>query len=125
MLPVYKVALPKMGIYRTIPLQYRYAPKYLNGLGLPNIYTLQGIEKMKVVINHMNSGTKLGSLLMAQLEACNIEMGTNNHIMELTYSKWEILLTDCWFKHLWQFFSENSIKIRGPYARPSMNREHD
>ena len=74
-----------MGICRTIPIEYRYAPKYLNGLGLPDLYALQGIEKIKAIVNQIHSGTKLGATMMAQLEACNIELGIGAHMMEIPF----------------------------------------
>ena len=100
MKPAYKIVLSKMGINRNIPLVYRYAPKSMNGLGVPHIYTMQGCAHIKSTIDHINSGTKLGTMMTAQLEAINIELGTDKHLFLLHYPTWNRLLTDCWFKQI-------------------------
>ena len=125
MSPVYKVAISKMGVCRTIPKEYRYAPKYLNGLGLPNMYTMQGIDKLKVVVNQVNSGTQLGLLMAAQLEIASLELGMGEHLLKTAYEEWEFLLTDCWFKSLWKFCWEEGIRLEGYYHRPTVSREND
>ena len=125
MKPVYKTILPKMGINRNVPLVYRYAPRYLNGLECPNVYTMQGCAQIKSIIDHINSGSKLGHTMIAQLEAVSLELGTGRHLFELHFPTWSKLLTHCWFKQVWKFCFENNISLRGKYNRPTLVRSRD
>ena len=125
MKPAYKVILSKLGSNRHIPLQYRYGPKELNGLGLPHLYTMQGIAKLKALITHMKSGSKIGRTLEGQLEATNIELGTSEHLFDLEYREWELLMTKSWLKSLWEFTDRYNITVRGNYTTPRPTREYD
>ena len=125
MLPVYKTILPKMGIIRTINTIYRYAPKYMNGLGLPHIYVEQGISHVQTLLSHMNTTTKLGHLMKAQVQSCSIELGSTKHLFQLDYQKWSHLLTNCWTKSLWKFVNEYDISIQGEYDKPIKVCERD
>jgi len=108
MLPVYKVILPKMGVIRSIASIFRYAPKHLNGLGLPHIFVEQGCSQLKTLISHLNTDTKLGKSMCAQLEACSIEIGSTNFLFNLDFAAWSMLLTNCWMKNVWRFTDKYS-----------------
>ena len=123
--PLYAEILPRLGANRKIPKVYRYAPKSLMGLGLPDIYVMQGTAQIKAILFHMNKGTMVGKLLMAELEAASIELGRNCSIFELQYKNWNHLLTDCWLKPTWEFRSNNNIQLQGRCPFPSLQRQHD
>ena len=114
-----------MGIIRSIASIYRYAPRSMNGLGLPHIFVEQGCHHIKSLLSHINTGTKLGISMTAQLEACAIEIGSTNPMFTLPFVHWEYLLTECWMKNIWQFIDKYGIEIRGNYERPQSNREKD
>ena len=95
MTPAYKVILPKIGPSEKIPLEIRYAATTLFGLGLPEIYSQQGIEHVKHFLSHMNSGSKIGYTLAALLEHINIEIGCDTNIFHISFNKWGFLLHEC------------------------------
>jgi len=74
MCPAYKVILSKMGVNRSIATIFRYVPKNMNGLGLPHIFIEQGCSQIKSLLSHINTTTKLGGTMSAQLESCSIEL---------------------------------------------------
>ena len=125
MKPAYKVILAKLGSNRHIPRVYRYAPKGMNGLGLPHVYTMQGCAKLKSFLTHMRRGTKIGNSLETMLEASNIELGTDVCIFSLKYDRWEKLLTRSWIKSLWEFVDRYNINLKGSYDKPKMSRKGD
>ena len=114
-----------MGVARTTPLVYRYAPKILNVLGLPHLYVEQGCQHIKTLISHIHTWTKLGNMMISQLEACSIELGTSTHIFKLDFKTWEKLLTSCWMKHIWCFIHRYNIRIVGQYDNPKLCRRKD
>ena len=125
MRPLYAEILPRLGANRKIPKVYRYAPKSLLGLGLPDIYTMQGTSQIKAILFHMNKGTMVGKLLLMELEAASVELGVDGNMFDLSYDRWEYLLTDCWLKSTWKFCSDHSIVLRGNYDPPTPQRIHD
>ena len=125
MTPAYKVIVPKIGPSEKIPLEIRYASTALFGLGLPNIYTLQGIEHIKLFISHISSGSKIGYSLTTLLEYINLEIGSDKLIFDLNFNKWHYLLHDCWLKVLWKFCAESNIQLKGSYKTLQKQRIND
>lgn len=123
--PLFSATLPKLGSNRKIPKVYRYAPKSLMGLGLPDIYTMQGTAQLKAIIFHMRKGTMVGKLLQIELEAANIELGIKGHLFELNYDEWHFLLTNCWLKSTWEFCFRNKLSLNGSYDTPMLQRRGD
>ena len=80
MISAYKVILAKMGLNRHIPAVFRYAPTFLGGLGLPHIFDMQGIAKIKDVLYHCGKGTIVGKMIEAQLEVCHLHVGVGDNI---------------------------------------------
>ena len=52
MRPIFKAILPKIGIVRTIALEYRYGPMMMQVMSMLNIYTMQGIEHIQFALSH-------------------------------------------------------------------------
>ena len=109
MKPAYGPIIAKMGANRHIPLEYRYAPREMNGLGLPYIYTLQGISHIKTLVGNMGTGNKLAKLLKAQLDTSSIKLGTETNIFDLDFKTGNTLLTKCWIKLVWEFTCKYNI----------------
>lgn len=66
-----------------IPLVYRYAPKSCLGLGLLDMYTMQGIAQIKVLLDHIGKDSMVGKFLYIELETACLELGTGIHLFEL------------------------------------------
>ena len=64
-------------------------------------------------------------MISALLEYINLEIGTNENIFNLKFSKWGFLLHDCWLKVLWKFCSEENIQLHGDYTRLERQRVND
>ena len=122
---VYKVILSKIGVNRSVATIFRYAPKSMNGLGLPHIFIDQGCSQIKSLLSHINTKTKLGGTMSAQLESCSIELGSTRHMFTLRYDKWSHILTNCWTNNIWKFADLYSINLKGDYSRPHPLRERD
>ena len=119
MLPAYKIILSKLGTNQKIPKVFRYAAFKHQGLGLPNIYSKQGIAHLKLIINNIPFKNKVGVALLTCIEYCVLELGSAcDNLFTLDYKQWHFLLTDCWIKSTWEFTSTNKISLKGQYARP-------
>ena len=125
MKPLYSEFLPKMGASQKIPLAFRYGPKSCMGLGLPHVYTMQGIAQTKALLDHIQKETMVGKFLHMELEMANLEVGVGGNILAMDFDKYGHFLTDCWLKSLWQFCHTNEINIQGKYRQPQTQRHND
>ena len=80
MSPLLINALPKLGIVRTMRRTEVHLSCYMNGLGIPNIYILQGIDHIKVLLDHGDQSTATEQLLQNTIEAHMIETGSSRTI---------------------------------------------
>ena len=123
--PVYKVALPRMGVLPTLPLQYRYAPSRYQGIDLPNFEVEQLIQKITIFLMHGNQNTQIGNSITLCLEEIQLELGLMHNFFTTPYNKFGHLTQRSWIRHLWESCSKHNITLRGKYAMPVLQREHD
>ena len=123
--PLYKMILPKMGINNHIPTVFRYAPRSLQGCELPNLYTDQGIYQITHFLRHIGEDTQDGKMIVINIEAAQIHIGTSIPFLHLPYPDYEYMLPDCWTKTLWEFVWRNGITLVGPIKTPSLCRHSD
>lgn len=117
--------LPKMGINKHIQSVFRYAPKSLQGLELPNIYTEQGIFQIMHFLRHIGENTQDGKMITINLEAAQMQIRTSTHFFSLPFDDYECLLPICWVKSLWEFLWRHGITINGPIQTPTTCRRND
>ena len=123
--PIYKTMLPKIGLNKHLPLAFRYAPKSLQGLELPNIYTDQGIGQLQHFLRHIGVKSQDGDMIICNLEAVQIIIGTTIPFLNLPFIDYQNLLPECWMKSLWEFLSVHNIKINGPITTLETYRRND
>ena len=62
MAPILMYGLPALGICRYFPRKLVFAPIKYMGLGIPHLYTIQEIAKLKDIIHHTYKTTTTGDL---------------------------------------------------------------
>ena len=125
MMPAYDVILSKMGLNKKLPRIFRFAPTTLGGMGMSHIYIMQGLAHIVAVLSHCGKNTQIGMMMLAQLELCNIEIGSGTHLFLLPYKEYNDLLTKCWMKSTWKFVDKYHIELVGTYKRPHLQRHND
>jgi hypothetical protein len=100
---LYKCLLPKLGANRNYPHVYRYAPASFQGLDLPLIYIEQAIGHLRQVLTHGAIDSTTGSLLCISLEQAQLEVGIGTPFLEVSFDFYGFLLTDIWWKAVWEF----------------------
>ena len=104
--------LPKSGINRYIKRDVLYSPVSLQGLGLKNLYILQGLYHINDIIEHTWKQSITGHFIMTSLEALRLELGINKHILNSKYEQYEsLIMTPSWISDTWRFISEHDIKL--------------
>ena len=125
MIPAFKVILTKMGLNRHLPKVFRYAPNEVGGLGLPNIYDMQGLAKIMAVLYHCGKDTIIGKMIEAQMEICHLHIGVGGVIFDADFDEYNILLPVCWTRSLWEYTFKNDIQLSGPYKSPKLQCQND
>jgi hypothetical protein len=106
--------LPKMGANCNYPLVYRHAPASLQGLEFPAIYLEQGIGQLHQVLTHGAIATTTGHLMRISLEQAQLEVGIGTPFLEASFADFGFLLTDCWWKSVWEFIWKHDITLTYP-----------
>ena len=126
MTPILHTSLPKIRVCRNFPRDVVYGPKEEGGLGLTNLYTFQGCSHIAEFMEHLDANDMTGDLLRCSLEYATLEVGIGHNLLTLDYHQYQHLLTDCWFKHLWEFCFNNSVQIDDYVTTmPALRREND
>ena len=123
--PVYKTALPRMGIIPTLPLPFRYASSKFQGIDLPYLPTEQLAKKIDALLFHGNQDTQVGKSMTMCLEDIQLETGLIKNIFEYDFTKYGFLTQISWFRQLWESCHKHKIELRGPYATPKLVRTND
>ena len=111
MSPVLQGGLPTMGICRTFPRALVHGPIKYMGLGINDLYTTQGLQHVRAVLDHCWRSTETGKLLRTSIEIGKVETGLRGSLWSYDYSVYGHLCEDTWVKHLWQFMWETGIQI--------------
>lgn len=111
MAPVLAIGLPASSMNRNYPRKVLYGPINEGGMGLTNLYWSQGLSHIAIIAEHLGKETLTGDLIITSLEMCNVELGIGRNMFSLDHNRYQMLLTDCWLKQVWQFAQENNIAI--------------
>ena len=111
MSPLLTRALPRMGMCSRIRRLVLHIPKAMGGLGIPDLWTLQGMDHIKAILDHGGTGSATGTLLQNSLENHILHMGTSHDICRLPRPMYKYM-EDTWLKHTFMFMNTNKIYIK-------------
>jgi len=80
-------------------------PLTLFGLELPNLYWEQGAAALGLFSEVSNGYSTDSHLLYCSLEQSQLELGNSTPLLQVDYTQYRFLLTDCWVKFLWSFLA--------------------
>ncbi|KAI2512013.1 hypothetical protein MHU86_2301 [Fragilaria crotonensis] len=104
------VIVQKLGLSSKLPTAVRYGPLAMGGLDLLDLRTECGIEMIKYFRHEVFGGTKVGKLLLLQVQASQLESGMSHFLLEepsihIPY------LTPTLILSMRQFMSNHNISI--------------
>jgi hypothetical protein len=111
MAPILAVALPKTKVSRTFPRDVVYGPKSLMGLGLNNLYYVQGSKHIAMLHQFVHTDTITGELMRSCIEITKIYVGHGSNIFTLNYERLGHLSPPSWISNLWHFCHKYEIQI--------------
>ena len=125
MQPILNAALPALGFNRWTLRKVVYGPRKYQGIGIQDLWTLQGIVKLWIALAHGDAHTITGCALRAVLALHTIELGLPGSMIKQNYKKFSHLATSSWLKHLWGFCQGTNIHLEPPTPTMALIREHD
>jgi hypothetical protein len=112
MTPIIQAGLPCSGIVRTFPRALVYGPIEYQGLGIPDLYTSQGISHIERILKHSHLDDDItGQFIRASVEQLKLEIGCNGPTLSLPHEDFAKLATNCWIRQTWQFMEAHQIRI--------------
>jgi hypothetical protein len=125
MQPIIDAALSALGITRKLSRVVVYGPRRYQGVGIPNLWKLQGILKLWVALAHGDAPTITGCSLRAVLSLHTIELGLPGSFTQQDYDAFGHLATDSWLKNLWVFCQAANIQLEAATEALQPAREQD
>lgn len=124
--PVTQIVLTGLGYHSRTPLEVVYGPPSLGGLGLRHIFSEQGSLKAQALIQQIRIDSKLGKLMIMQLQWAQLLCGAATPLLEDTSTEWPMLSEELWITSLRDFLKKSEISICIPRVHPvKLQREGD
>jgi hypothetical protein len=111
MTPIRQADLNALGINRHLSLVVTHCPQKYQDIGIPGLWTVQGILKLWLVLYHGDADTITGNQLWASMELHTLELSLPGHLLHQNYPLFSNLATPSWLKHFWEFCFENDLKV--------------
>ena len=125
MVPVHKTGLRAAGIQWKLPRKMLHGSPDVLGIGLMNIYTKMGIERLLTLVNQAHRPSINGCNFRATYQQLQLEMGLPGNLFRWKYSEWSDVPTKTWIAANWQFATESGILVDPKSPELKARREHD
>jgi hypothetical protein len=124
--PLLQTLLSKAGINKHIPRAVLYGPSGSGGLGLNNIFWLQGVLHIVDIIDHLWSQSVSGHLIQTSLQELRSELGTNMDFFSHHFQSYKsLIMTDSWILNTWKFTSNFHIRLTDLSPPVKWRRQND
>jgi hypothetical protein len=110
---IFRAILPKMHVNHNTSRAIVHGPEELGGLNLPNMYVIQGVDKLKLFLGHLRIQDRTGQLLHIALGYLQLLSGTGSFTLNLDYEQFRWVETG-WLTSLWEFTSKSMLTFDYP-----------
>ena len=107
--PILQVILPKMGIPENSKIEWIHRHRNAGGLGLYDIWDIQGSLKVQYIVEQIRKNRELGVLMKRNIELVHRESGI--HFLPCSDREPPSYLHDTWIKKVWRYTWETGISI--------------
>jgi hypothetical protein len=118
--------LSKMGINESTPTNICSGPAMFAGMKVPELWTIQGSTKNKLMIDHLCKTDVIGDTIVVSLDCLQLQAGTSWQVLSHEGSLVRTYVNRCWASHLWEFNNRYNLTIYcedKPWLLPQ--QEHD
>ena len=120
-----QAALPRLHIALSFPKVVRFGPRANYGLGIPHLWTVQGLEKILAIFRHGDATTIPGNQIRCSLEAVMIETGIPSSLFSYCYKDYAPLTSPSWISSLWEFLDHYGFILHDNLLPVQLKCEHD
>ena len=96
-----------------------------HGLGIPHLWTTQGIEKLWAIFRHGDADTIPGHQIRCSLECAMVETGIPAHLLTHAYQDFHHLCTPSWISSIWEFVDHFKLSLYDNLPTVPLQCEHD
>jgi hypothetical protein len=108
MTPILKAALPKLHLNRNTARSIVHGPVTLGGMALPHLATVQGIDKLHLLLGHTRLEDDTGKLLQIDLSYVQLLSGASSLFLNKPYSDYRWIEWG-WVTSLWSFLEDTNF----------------
>mmetsp|Transcript_24137 Transcript_24137/g.34594 ORF Transcript_24137/g.34594 Transcript_24137/m.34594 type:complete len:1267 (+) Transcript_24137:682-4482(+) len=124
--PAMSAFLSKIGLNRHTSRTIVHGPATYGGLGIPDVYSDQGIGQLRLLLGHLRNGDQTSQLLTVAITIMQQRVGSSVLFFNLPYPKYVGWVEKTWLTSLWQFLHITNLKLNIPSVPlPSKQRTHD
>jgi len=122
LVPAMSTMLNFMGVVSTVSRDIVHGPSVYGGFAIPNLYTIQGYHKMQMMLGHIRKMDQTGKILTIAIATVQQEVGVQQPILSLPFSKFQFLVSPCWINEVWRFLDSisGSIQIYDTWTPPPL-----
>ena len=92
--------LSKMGINQTTSMAVCSGPTMYAGMGVPELWPIQGASKNKLLLGHLCKSNLVGNNLRVELDCLQLQARTSWNILSQEGSLVQSYIDHCWATHL-------------------------
>jgi hypothetical protein len=122
---VYMALLPKLSISRHTERSIVHGPYELGGMALPELYIIQNIDKVQLLLGHLRLRDRTDILLQLDLNDLQLLSGTHTCIMNKDFKDYQSWLGPGWLTSVWEFLSSMSFTLQIPYIFPTFTPQEN
>ena len=109
--PAIRALLPKLGYNRNTPTPVVYGPIDQGGMGIQDLYALQGAKKTMTVIENSRSNTSVGKMINITLNWTQQQMGVSFDILKEPGKRVPPSAGDQWFRGVREFLQHSECQL--------------
>ena len=116
--PAMSAFLSKIGLNRHMARSIVNGPAYYGGLGLPDVYTDQGICQLRLLLGHLLAQDQTSKLINVAISYLQLIVGAKTQFFNLPYSLCAKWTEKTWLTSIWQFLTRANLKVSVNTAKP-------
>ena len=109
--PATRAILPKLGYNRNMPSAVVYGPTDMGGIGLRDLYSMQGTRKVTTILEHVRCRTKLGLKLLTTIQWTQHSTGVGFNILQHPSRRIPPPNGDLWVRGIRQFLARSNCQL--------------
>jgi hypothetical protein len=103
--------LSMMGINRFTPTEVHSGPMYFASMEVPELWMIQGFNKNKLMISHLQKSNVIGDNLQVKLDCLQLQASTSWNVLSHNEALIHSYVNHCWARHLWEFNDQYNLTI--------------